>query len=461
MKHPLWHLPVHCLSAFLLLAPGSGLLAHEGDDDHHHPVKVEPAEHYRPTAIPDRIILTWTGDPTTTQAVTWRTSVEVRQGLAELAVATAGPEFKKQAQSFKATSQALMTNINTAHFHTVEFRDLQPGTKYCYRVGDGVNWSEWFHFTTAKVEPEPFSFIYFGDAQNDVREMWSRVIRESFTDAPKAKFFLHAGDLINTAESDQEWGEWHGAGAFLNAMIPSIAVPGNHEMAKAENGSRRTSHHWRPQFAFPENGIPGLEETNYTLTYQNVRIIALDSNQKVIEQAPWLEQVLAENKHPWVICTFHHPVFSTAKGRDNPIVRNAWKPIFDKYKVDLVLQGHDHTYGRTTLETPLAEVVANVPTGVTNVDTQTGTIYVVSVSGPKMYNLNPSEVMKRVAEDTQLYQVIHIDGDRLVYESRTATGELYDAFELIKRPGEINQLIDKAPMTPERLREPMNKTTAN
>jgi hypothetical protein len=78
-----------------------------------------------------------------------------------------------------------------------------------------------------------------------------------------------------------------------------------------------------------------------------------------------------------------------------------------------------------------------------------------------MYNLNPNEVMKRVAEDTQLYQVIHIDGDRLVYESRTATGELYDAFELIKRPGEINQLIDKAPMTPERLREPMNKTTAN
>ena len=175
MKPVLCPLKAHCLSAVLLFVSLAALHAHEGDDEHHHPVKVEPAEHYRPTAIPDRIILTWTGDPTTTQAVTWRTSVDVRQGLAELAVATAGPEFKKQAKSFKATSQALMTNINTAHFHTVEFVDLQPGTKYCYRVGDGVNWSEWFHFTTAKSEPEPFSFIYFGDAQNDVREMWGKV----------------------------------------------------------------------------------------------------------------------------------------------------------------------------------------------------------------------------------------------------------------------------------------------
>ena len=45
-----------------------------------------------------------------------------------------------------------------------------------YRVGDGVNWSEWFHFRTASDRPEPFSFIYFGDAQTDLKSLWSRVI---------------------------------------------------------------------------------------------------------------------------------------------------------------------------------------------------------------------------------------------------------------------------------------------
>ena len=50
-----------------------------------------------------------------------------------------------------------------------------------------------------------------------------------------------------------------------------------------------------------------------------------------------------------------------------------------------------------------------------------------------MYNNTRYPFMKRIAEDTQLYQIIHIDGDRLKYEARTAIGDLYDAFELQKR----------------------------
>ena len=172
---------------------------------------------------------------------------------------------------------------------------------------------------------------------------------------PNARFMIHAGDLINTAESDAEWGEWFGAGSWLNAMVPSVPVPGNHEHVKTEDGQRRQlSHHWRPQFTLPENGPEGLEETCYTLTYQNLRIIGLNSNEQFEVQAAWLDQVLAENSSPWVVCTFHHPIFSTAKERDNPELRALWKPVFDKYRVDLVLQGHDHTYGRTGLQTPPA-----------------------------------------------------------------------------------------------------------
>ena len=166
-------------------------------------------------------------------------------------------------------------------------------------MGDGQNWSEWFHFQTASAEPEPFSFIYFGDAQNDIRSMWSRVLREAYGDAPNARFMIHAGDLINTAESDAEWGEWFGAGSWLNAMVPSVPVPGNHEHVKTEDGQRRQlSHHWRPQFTLPENGPEGLEETCYTLTYQNLRIIGLNSNEQFETQAAWLDQVLGRQLIP-------------------------------------------------------------------------------------------------------------------------------------------------------------------
>jgi hypothetical protein len=93
-----------------------------------------------------------------------------------------------------------------------------------------------------------------------------------------------------------------------------------------------------------------------------------------------------------------------------------------------------------------------VATGENKRDPKTGTVYVVSVSGPKMYNLQPSQVMKRVAEDTQLYQIIHIDGDELRYEARTAKGTLYDAFSLRKRTGEINELVEGKPAIEERRR---------
>ena len=420
--------------------------------------KVEPAEFARPTILPDRIVLTWADEPTTTQAVTWRTSIDVTRGLAEITVADAGPNLEAKSKQLAAETQSLTTDLNTAHFHTVRFEGLSPKTKYAYRVGDGVNWSEWFHFRTASTDPEPFSFIYFGDAQNDIRSKWSRVIREAYGDAPKAKFMIHAGDLINNAESDAQWQEWFEAGAWMNAMIPSVPVAGNHEMAKVDETTRRLSHHWRPQFALPEHGPVGLEETCYSLVYQGVRIVGMNSNLEPEKQAEWLDRILTENKEKWVVCSFHHPMFSTGKDRDNAALRAIWKPVLDKHHVDLVLQGHDHTYGRTGLDTPIVQ--ANAATGVSAADMYSGTVYVVSVSGPKMYDLQRHAFMVRQAQDTQLYQIIHVDGDKLHYEAYTAVGEVYDAFTLTKQVGGINKLTEEIPDTPERLRPPVVATPA-
>lgn len=415
------------------------------------PVNVPDAT-WQPTRVPDRIVLTWSDDPATTQSVTWRTSADVTAAAAQITVADPGPDLETSAQTVAAASEPLTTNLGPAHYHSATFTGLKPHTLYAYRVGDGQLWSEWFQFRTAAATPQPFSFIYFGDAQNDIRSKWSRVIRSAWQDAPKAAFMIHAGDLINNAETDQEWGEWFGAGAWMNAMVPSIPVPGNHEMA-GRNGPRRLSHHWRPSFTLPQNGPSGLEETCFTLAYQGVRIIGLNSNEKQAEQATWLDDVLSKNQEQWVICTFHHPMFSTGKDRDNKELRAQWKPIFDKHRVDLVLQGHDHTYGRTGLETPVA--AANANTGANARDTFSGTVYVVSVSGPKMYNLQRQPFMPRQAEGTQLYQIIHVNGDKLSFEAFTAAGELYDAFTLTKQATGPNTLLEQIPDTPERLGPPV------
>lgn len=148
--------------------------------------------------------------------------------------------------------------------------------------------------------------------------------------------------------------------------------------------------------------------------------------------------------------TFHHPIYSMAKGRDSTSLRDLWKPVLDRHRVDLVLTGHDHTYGRSGL--PASET--NVPAGTSTRSAEAGTVYVVSVTGPKMYELAPDPHIgiRRVAENTQLYQIVSIDGPVLRYQAHTATGDLYDAFTLRKRASARNEMIEQVPEAPERRR---------
>ncbi len=392
----------------------------------------------RPSPVPDRIVLTWTGDPASSQAVTWRTDSTVTLAFVEFAPAAASPRFMLHARKIQARTKSVTTENGSSHYHSAVISDLQPGTLYAYRVGSGDMWSEWFQFQTAMDEPAPFSFIYLGDAQNNILSLWSRTIRAAYATAPHASFILHAGDLVNRANSDGEWGEWFRAGAFLHATINAVPTPGNHEYAKDQQGVRRLSRLWRPHFTLPENGPEGLEETVYYIDYQGARIISLNSNEERGDQVLWLETVLRENPNRWTLVTFHHPVYSTGEGRDNKTLRDLWKPLFDRYRVDLVLQGHDHTYGRGS----------NLPMGTIARDDGDGTVYVVSVSGPKQYNLTSKRWWRRAAENTQLYQTIAVDGDTLRYEARTATSDLYDAFDLIKQKDAPNMLVDRIPDTP-------------
>ena len=90
---------------------------------------------------------------------------------------------------------------------------------------------------------------------------------------------------------------------------------------------------------------PELHETVYTVDYQDVRIIVLNSTEKLEQQTKYLEDQLKNCTAKWKIVTCHHSVFSPPGGGFK-FARENWKPLLDKYNVDLVLNGHDHTYAR-------------------------------------------------------------------------------------------------------------------
>lgn len=389
--------------------------------------KLSPeVEMFRPTPMPDRVVLTLTNTPATSQSVTWRTDTTVKNARATLAPADHGPALEGRVV-VTAESTELATSHWPAKYHSVTFRDLTPNTLYAYRVGDGDNWSEWFHFRTAWDKPEPFSFVYFGDIQNGIRTMCSRVVRESAKSAPDARFFVFAGDLVDNGSDDCLWGEFFSTGGWLYGMTPVFPVPGNHEYygTESDTGKKSVTRHWRAQFTLPQNGPEGLEEFAYYTDYQGVRIISLNSVEMTPEQAKWLDGVLSNNPNRWTVVVSHYPLFSLKAGRDMAELCAVWKPVIDKHRVDLVLTGHDHSYARSEL-----------------VD---ATVYVTSVAGSKLHPVVKKPWMKRTAEDTQLFHVITVDQQKLVFQTRTATGSLYDGFELWKQPGELNRFVDKTP----------------
>ncbi len=377
----------------------------------------------------DHIILTWTGDPATTQAVTWRSRVDDKISVAEIAAAKASPDFVKTARQISAATSSLKINNKYVYYHSVNFTGLDPNTLYAYRVGNGDIWSEWFQFRTAANKAEPFSFLYFGDAQNNIFSLWSRTIRAAIMEAPKARFMIHAGDMVGRQNYDREWNEWFKAGGWIFATIPSIPAVGNHEYNKYRDKRRSLSKFWRPQFTLPQNGISGLEETNYYLDYQDTRFVVLNSNVKIEQQGHWLEKVLKRNPGLWTVVVFHHPVYSSIRGRDNQMVRKHWEPLLDKFKVDLVLQGHDHVYSRGR-----------------SPGKADGPVYITSVSGPKMYNLARAEWMDQAGGNMQLFQVVSISKTVLSYKSITVTGAVFDAFDLVKKQCNDSELIDRTPV---------------
>jgi acid phosphatase type 7 len=401
--------------------------------------KVDPTL-YPASPVPDRIILSVAADPATSIGVSWRTDTSITSGYAEIKKAAGQPEAQ-DAQRISSTVTPLLLDDSKANYHELSFTNLQPGTLYMYRVGDTAYRSEWIQFRTASSSFKPFTFLYFGDAQNDHKEWWSRVIRAAGQHQPDAAFMLHAGDLINRTNVDKEWGEWFYAGSWLHSMIPALPTAGNHEFYRDANRTLTLTKHWRPIFNLPLNGPAGLEELAYFIDYQQVRIISISSQSLLLNpadsasQVQWLEKVLQNNPQKWTILTMHHPMFSSGNGRDNKSLRDALQPLFEKYSVDLVLTGHDHTYGRGISEnsphkkkTPLK-----------------GPVYVVSVSGPKMYMPSLAPWLQRAAVNTQLYQRVLVEEKKIRMESYTAAGELYDAFDIVKKGSGKKELIDWAP----------------
>jgi 3',5'-cyclic AMP phosphodiesterase CpdA len=310
--------------------------------------------------------------------------------------------------------------------HRVVAHELIPDTRYEYSLGDGSpqGWTPWYRVRTAPDEARSFSFLYMGDPQCGLED-WGKLLASARRRHPDAAFLLIAGDLVDRGNERTNWDHFFLRAAGVFETLPLMSCVGNHEYL--DQGPRL----YRAFFELPANGPDGIDsKLVYSFQYGNAFVAVLDSTLALSDpvlaakQAAWLDDSLSRTASLWKIVMFHHPVYASHPTRESPPLGAAWIPIFDRHRVDLVLQGHDHAYLRTH---PLAA-------GARTPRAEDGTTYVVSVSGTKYYGQRRRAETAVGFTGVSTYQsiTIQVPGNRLTYRAWDGDGRAVDGFTIEK-----------------------------
>jgi hypothetical protein len=148
-----------------------------------------------------------------------------------------------------------------------------------------------------------------------------------------------AGDNIYTNGEIEKIGEVFERpyASLLKQNVKFQACLGNHDIRTA-NGEK--------QLEYPGFNMKGRY---YTFSRGLVQFFALDTNGNADwkNQLSWLEQELSRSKATWKIVFGHHPIYASGFYGSNPAFIKTFTPLFQKYGVQLYINGHEHHYERT------------------------------------------------------------------------------------------------------------------
>lgn len=145
----------------------------------------------------------------------------------------------------------------------------------------------------------------------------------------------------------------------------------------------------------------------YTFRRGDVQFFALDTNNNADwkTQLSWLEQELSRSDAPWKIVFGHHQIYSSGQyGLNQAFIQNL-TPLFQKYRVQVYINGHDHNYERTK--------------------SINGTTYVVCGAGAATRPMGRSEWTAYGASELS-FAAYEVYGDRIVVSGIGTDNQVFD-----------------------------------
>lgn len=253
--------------------------------------------------------------------------------------------------------------------------------------------------------PDTLQFILLGDVHNAVESIQWELMAERH---PHIDFYAQLGDFMERSYffyAQQLYRQLYGT-AFT--QLPIVTCPGNHEYIKGF--VRELPDMWCRIFANPLNGPQRFKGRTYYVDFSRLRLVVIDTNglQSLSDFTivhTWAMNALKSADSRFRVVMMHHPVYSSAHGRQNISIYLAFRSL--ALESDLIFSGHDHNYAR---QLPF-----------------------VGTNSTRKYHAPKNPAAPSYATE-QLYELITITSDSMCMETRLIdSGELCDSVSLARK----------------------------
>lgn len=364
---------------------------------------------------PETLFLTWQSDPTTTITVQWLNQNSNAQGKVYIARLdeTEWKHYPTELRAYQKTDLKL---------HRCEIKGLLPDTEYQFRLS-GTRTIHRFRTMPAKAT-DTIQFVSGGDCG-----IGKDAIRVNGIAAKQdPRFAFVGGDLAyDNGKSPETFTQylrnWNAQMVdSAGRMIPMITCIGNHEVEGATTDRSKS-----PQYLSFFDGLYPEKTYNVLDIGDYLSLVMLDTGHLCPiegEQTDWLEQTLAARQDRQHLLVAYHvpaypsyrvPVGEGGKPGTGHLQRKHWCPLFERYKVDLVLEHHDHTFKRSL---PLTDGLHD----------KNGVLYLGDGSWGKLRALNEPSLRPYLAKvSSNNHMAVHrLEGDDRFHVALDGAGKVSD-----------------------------------
>jgi len=392
-------------------------------------VTIKNYEKEKGFSLPKGIHLTWKNETATdtTMVINWREGLK-KDKFSKIYYDTTAKNCEYKNYKYYKTPNKLLLKNPKNFIRNVELKNLKENTKYFFCIINSAGKSKEYNFKTAPSNGTNFSFIMGGDTKEKLNSTdFNKLTKHGMDSEPL--FILYGGDAITTGGNNKLWFNWFDTlqEKFVtssNRMIPIIHTLGNHELKKDKNATN-----FKEFYEYPNNELYWYHD------FGNLRVITLFSPgvqtdlASIENQTNWLNKTLFEAKGKWIIVQHHQPIYPSYRIPDKTTLkmRKQWASLFDKYKVHLVHEAHDHLYKRSF------PIYNEKITSLGN-----GTIYVGDGTWPQARNRKINEKNKWALEKVNTkksVQIIKMPSEKytprdnstwLNYSAIDPTGKIHD-----------------------------------